>query len=252
MAALTNDCLTLRVLARLMAYPEQPLLDAMPRMIEVLRGEAWFPPALAGKIEAFMRRLASRPVTELQEEYVALFDRGRALSLHLFEHVHGESRDRGQAMVDLLEHYRTGGLVLDARELPDYLPLMLEYLSTRPRAEADELLGDAMGVIVLVGARLAERGSDYALLFVALETAVGSPADAASLKRRAATEGPDPTIQKMDEIWQDEQVTFMGNQDPAGACDARRALPPDPITAAGIAVRVEAPADERAATGGRR
>ncbi|GMW05576.1 MAG: nitrate reductase molybdenum cofactor assembly chaperone [Gammaproteobacteria bacterium] len=249
MAALMNNCLTLRVLARLMAYPEQPLLDAVPRMIEVLHDEAWFSRSLTGKLEAFMRRLASRPVTELQEEYVALFDRGRALSLHLFEHVHGESRDRGQAMVDLLEHYRAGGLVLDARELPDYLPLMLEYLSTRRRQEADELLGDAMGVIVLIGARLAERGSDYTLLFAAIEEAVGSPAEGASLKRRAATEGPDPTIQRMDEIWQEEQVTFMGNQDPAGSCGAGRALPPDPIAAAGIAVRVEATADDRLATG---
>ncbi len=244
-----NGCLTLRVLARLMAYPEQPLLDAVPRMIEVLRSEAWFPSDITAKLAAFMLRLASRPVTELQEEYVALFDRGRALSLHLFEHVHGESRDRGQAMVDLLEHYRTAGLVLDARELPDYLPLMLEYLSTRPRAEADELLGDAMGVVVLLGARLAERGSEYALLFAALEAAVGSPAEAASLRRRAATEGPDPTIRKMDEIWQEEQVSFMGNQDPAGSCGAERVLPPDPITAAGIAVRVETTVDGRAATG---
>jgi nitrate reductase delta subunit len=217
-AALMDGCLTLRVLARLMAYPEQPLLDEVPRMIEVLRGESWFAGELAGRLEAFMRRLESRPVTELQEQYVALFDRGRALSLHLFEHVHGESRDRGQAMVDLLELYRAGGLELDARELPDYLPLMLEYLSTRPRREADELLGDAMAVIVLIGARLAERRSDYAVLFEALEAAVGRPAGAAALRRRAATEGPDPTIEKMDEIWQEEQVRFMGDKDPSGSC----------------------------------
>jgi nitrate reductase delta subunit len=215
-ATLMDGCLTLRVLARLMAYPEQPLLDAAPRMIEVLRSESWFSGALTRRLEAFVQRLASRPVTELQEEYVALFDRGRALSLHLFEHVHGESRARGQAMVDLLEHYRAGGLELDARELPDYLPLMMEYLSTRPRREADELLGDAMAVIVLIGARLAERKSDYAVLFDALEAAVGSPAGAAALKRRAATEGPDETIEKMDEIWQEEQVRFMGDKDPSG------------------------------------
>ncbi len=234
-----NGCLTLRVLARLMAYPEQPLLDAMPELAGVLRREAWFPPSLQERLEAFMRNLAARPVTEVQEDYVALFDRGRALSLHLFEHVHGESRDRGQAMVDLLEVYRAGGLVLDARELPDYLPLMLEYLSTRPRAEADELLGDAMGVIVLLGARLAERRSPYAVLFEALEAAVGSPAEADALKRRAATEGPDETLEKMDEIWQEEQVTFMGNRDPSpGACGGGRPLPHDPIAAAGIAVRV--------------
>lgn len=212
---------TLRILARLMAYPEQPVFDAVPEMIAILRGEGWFPGPLAGRLEHLMRSHAGRPLAEVQEEYVALFDRGRALSLHLFEHVHGESRDRGQAMVDLLELYRAGGLELDARELPDYLPLMLEYLSTRPRAEAVELLHDAMGVVVLLGARLAERQSDYAVLFQALEAAVGSPADAEALKRQAASEGPDETIEKMDEIWQEEQVSFMGNRSPEAANAAR-------------------------------
>ncbi len=249
-----SGCLTLRVLARLMAYPEQPLLDAVPDMIGVLRRESWFPDALRERLEAHMHALAARPVTEVQEEYVALFDRGRALSLHLFEHVHGESRDRGQAMVDLLEVYRAGGLELDARELPDYLPLMLEYLSTRPREEADELLGDAMGVIVLLGARLAERRSAYAVLFEALEAAVGSPAEAGELRRRAATEGPDETIEKMDEIWQEEQVTFLGNKDPSGSCGEHRPMPRDPIAAAGIAVRVvdSAGAGTPSAAGNRR
>jgi nitrate reductase delta subunit len=237
-----GNCVTLRVLSRLLAYPEQPLLDAVPDMIGVLRSEAWFKEALRQRLEAYMLELAARPLTEVQEEYVSLFDRGRAVSLHLFEHVHGESRDRGQAMVDLLEVYRAGGLELDARELPDYLPLMLEYLSTRPREEADELLGDAMGVIVLLGARLAERKSRYAVLFEALEAAVGTPPGAEDLKRRAATEGPDETIEKMDEIWQEEQVTFMGNKDPSGACGESRPLPHDPIAAAGITVRVIAPA----------
>lgn len=210
-----NGGLTLRVLSRLMAYPEQALLDAMPAMIEVLRDEGWIAGPLRQRLESFMRALAARPVTEAQEEYVALFDRGRSLSLHLFEHVHGESRNRGQAMVDLLEVYRAGGLELDARELPDYLPLMLEYLSTRPREEADDLLGDAMAVIVLLGARLAERKSGYALLFEAIEAAVGTPAGSEALKRRAATEGPDETIEKMDQIWQEEQVTFMNSKDPS-------------------------------------
>ena len=249
-----SGCLTLRVLARLMAYPEQALLDAMPGLIGVLRREAWFSGALTDGLATFMRGLAVRPITEVQEEYVTLFDRGRALSLHLFEHVHGESRDCGQAMVDLLEMYRAGGLELDARELPDYLPLMLEYLSTRPREEANALLGDAMGVIVLLGARLKERESDYALLFAALEAAVGSPAEAEALKRQAATEGPDETIEKMDEIWQEEQVTFMGNKDPSGSCGEGRPLPRDPIAAAGIAVRVveSAGPDKRSASGNRR
>jgi nitrate reductase delta subunit len=239
MEALMNGSHTLRALARLMAYPEQALLDAVPQMIDIIRTESWLPQPLPERLERFMHGMTARPLIELQEEYVLLFDRGRALSLHLFEHVHGESRDRGQAMVDLLELYRANGLELDARELPDYLPLMLEYLSTRPRAEAKELLGDAMGVIVLLGARLTERHSDFALLFEALEAIAGSPADADSLRRRAATEGPDETIEKMDDIWAEEQVRFMGNSDPASDCGTTRTQYPDPIAAAGIAVRTE-------------
>jgi len=212
------NTMTLRVLSRLMSYPSAEMQAAVPEMTDVLRREALLPAAQSEAVERFAIALGQRPLTEIQEDYVALFDRGRALSLHLFEHVHGESRDRGQAMVDLMEHYRAGGLELDARELPDYLPLMLEYLSTRSRAEVEELLGDAMAIIVLIGARLHHRGSDYAVLFEAIEALVGSPENAELLREAAGQEGPDQTIEKMDEIWEEEQVTFMGNEDPAGDC----------------------------------
>lgn len=212
------DMMTLRVLSRLMSYPTADMQNALPEMREVVRREALLPHQQLRSLDDFMAGMATRPVTELQEGYVTLFDRGRALSLHLFEHVHGESRDRGQAMVDLLALYRAGGLELDARELPDYLPLMLEYLSTRPRREAEELLGDAMAIIVLLGARLRERGSGYAVLFEAIEEVIGSPDNAELLREAAGQEGPDQTIEKMDEIWEEEQVTFMGNEDPSGGC----------------------------------
>lgn len=215
-----SDSRTLRIIARLMAYPEQALLDAVPEMIVALREEQLLPAPLEARLEKLMRELAAQSLFDLQEQYVMLFDRGRALSLHLFEHVHGESRDRGQAMVDLLELYRAGGLELAARELPDYLPLMLEYLSTRPQPEAQELLDDAMAVIVLLGARLAERGSDYALLFEALEALAGSPAGAEELRRMAATEGPDETIEKMDEIWAEEAITFTHGGAESEGCAA--------------------------------
>lgn len=213
--------MTLRVLSRLMSYPTAELQAAAGEMGDVLRRETVLPVEPAEAVRAFALALARRPLTAIQEDYVALFDRGRALSLHLFEHVHGESRDRGQAMVDLLQVYRDGGLELDARELPDYLPLMLEYFSTRPMAEAGELLGDAMAIMVLLGARLRQRGSGYAVLFEALEAAFGVPENADALRESAAGEGPDQTIEKMDEIWEEEQVTFMGNQDPSGGCGSR-------------------------------
>ena len=217
------SCLTLRAISRLMAYPSEELKSALPEIRAVIEAEGLLDAEQARRVADLIDELDQQGVLEQQERYVALFDRGRALSLHLFEHVHGESRDRGQAMVDLLELYKAGGLHLAAHELPDYLPLMLEYLSTRGREEIDDLLGDAMGVIVLLGARLRQRECKYHVLFDALESIAGSPEEAAELRKTAATEGPDDTISRMDEIWEEEQVTFLGNSDPSGGCGAASA-----------------------------
>lgn len=212
--------MTLRILARLMAYPTQELVAAAPEMIEVLEREDALTSARRAALETFIQRISKTPLMKLQEDYVALFDRGRHLSLHLFEHVHGESRDRGQAMVELIKYYRDCGLELDAHELPDYLPLLLEFLSTRDRREIQSMLNDAMAVIVLLGARLKERESDYGELFETLVEIGGEPEEAAGLREQAASEGPDETITKMDDIWEEEQVTFMANTNPAesGGC----------------------------------
>lgn len=215
--------LTLKVLSRLMVYPDARMLPALDEMRAVLVTESALDGPVRTRVLEFLDQFANRELGAIQEEYVALFDRGRALSLHLFEHVHGESRDRGQAMVDLINLYRENGLELDARELPDYLPLVLEYLSERPVQETYELLGDAMPIIVLLGARLRERESAYAGLFEALEAVVGSPENAEELRSAAAQEGPDQTIVKMDEIWEEEQVRFMGNEEPTANCGAASA-----------------------------
>jgi nitrate reductase molybdenum cofactor assembly chaperone NarJ/NarW len=214
--------MTLRVLSRLMAYPTTDTVAAIPAMRETLDRDNLLGSERRQGIETVLERLATTPLMQLQEEYVALFDRGRFLSLHLFEHVHGESRDRGQAMVELINYYRESGLELDAHELPDFLPLLLEFLSTRDRDEVNAMLNDAMAVIVLLGARLRERESDYAELFEALVEIGGEPADAEVMREQAASEGPDEAITKMDEIWEEEQVTFMANTNPAetGGCPA--------------------------------
>lgn len=211
---------TLKVISRLLCYPDESLQAAVPEMRRIVRDEGLMTRELQWRLDALLTEMESTPLLDLQEQYVNIFDRGRNLSLHLFEHVHGESRDRGQAMVDLMKHYEAAGFALDAHELPDYLPLFLEYLAHCEPAEVQELLGDAMGVVVLLGARLAERGSAYSIAFEALEAVVGTPEDAAEFRRHAASEGPDETIEKMDEIWEEEQVTFLGNQDPSGGCSA--------------------------------
>jgi nitrate reductase delta subunit len=215
---------TLKVLSALLCYPQADIQAALNEMAEVLDQENLLPEREHRALRAFVNRLERTDLMELQERYVSTFDRGRALSLHLFEHVHGQSRDRGQAMVDLLEVYHQHGFELNARELPDYIPLFLEYLAQRPVEEALELLAEAMQVLSLLGARLAERGSDYHVVFDALAALVGEPAEIEDIRRQAATEGPDETIVNMDKIWEEEAVTFLANQE---ACSASRMGPPE-------------------------
>lgn len=204
--------LTLKVLSALLGYPQAETLAALDEMAEAVAREKLLPPARTAALLALIESWRSTDLLDLQESYVALFDRGRNLSLHIFEHVHGESRDRGQAMVDLLALYESHGFEIATRELPDYIPLFLEYLSRQPRAEVVSLLQDAMPVLSLLGARLAERDSPYHVLFDALAGIAGEPAGAEHIRSQAAAEGPDATLLHMDEIWEEEAVSFMGNR----------------------------------------
>lgn len=208
---------TLKVLSALLCYPQPEWQTALGEMAEALEQEKLLPKDARRALRALINRLERTDLMELQERYVAIFDRGRALSLHLFEHVHGQSRDRGQAMVDLLEIYRRHGFEMNARELPDYIPLFLEYLAQRPGGEALDMLAETLHVMALLGARLAERGSDYHVVFDALAALVGEPADIEDIRRQAATEGPDETLVNMDQIWEEEAVTFLANQEGCSA-----------------------------------
>lgn len=208
---------TLKVLSVLLGYPQAETQAALPEMVEALTQEAVLPEAERTALQVFIQRLERTDLMDWQEQYVATFDRGRALSLHLFEHIHGESRDRGQAMVNLLEVYRRHGFELSARELPDYLPLFLEYLAQRPDVEALDLLAETAHVLTLLGARLAERNNDYHVLFDALTVLAGEPEDSADIRQQAASEGPDQTVVNMDQIWEEEAVTFLGHQEGCSA-----------------------------------
>src|SRR5207244_13070491 len=112
------------------------------------------PVAARWQLDLLLSEIAIGDLYDLQERYVLLFDRTRSLSLHLFEHVHGESRDRGQAMIDLKNQYENAGLEISATELPDFVPLFLEFLSTRPRADAYELLGQPAHILSAMAERL--------------------------------------------------------------------------------------------------
>jgi nitrate reductase molybdenum cofactor assembly chaperone NarJ/NarW len=205
--------LILKVLSLLLSYPEAETLAALDEMAAVIEREKLLPKTYKKRVLALINSYRGADLLDLQEHYVALFDRGRYVSLHIFEHVHGESRDRGQAMVNLLQMYESHGFEMSTHELPDYIPLFLEFLSQQVPAEAVKLLQDAMPVLSLLGARLAERGSKFKAIFDSLEGLAGEPEGIYEIRQQAATETPDETILHMDEIWEEEAVSFMGAGD---------------------------------------
>ena len=186
---------TYRALAALLAYPEAALIEALPEIR----------PQAPAEVQRLVKELEEEDLFVSQERYVSLFDRSRALSLHLFEHVHGESRDRGQAMVDLQAAYLARGMQVVAHELPDYLPAFLEFLSLLPPAEAQGFLKDTASILRALGDRLAERGSCYAGVFAALLRLAGEPG-----LTRAAREQLDlgEDVLALDKAWMDPEVTF--------------------------------------------
>jgi len=220
--------LTLKVLSLLLSYPDAEMLTALDEMAAVVEQENLLPDVHKKSVLALIDSYRGVDLLDSQEAYVTLFDRGRFLSLHIFEHVHGESRDRGQAMVNLLQMYETHGFEMSTHELPDYIPLFLEFLSQQAEAEAVQLLHDAMPVLSLLGARLTERGSEFSAIFDALSGFAGEPEALAEIRQQAATEGEDETLVNMDEIWEEEAVSFMGTGD---ACKSQSpAVSPVTIT----------------------
>jgi len=200
---------TLKVLSVLLTYPTAELQAAAPEMRAALAEEGLLPAAHRRAVEGLIDDLAARDLYDAQERYVLLFDRTRSLSLHLFEHVHGESRDRGQAMVDLLRLYEEAGFQADARELPDFLPMFLEYAATRPLPEAMELIGQPGHVLAALGERLRRRGSAYAAVFAALTALGRARLDAGALAALRAEPDPEPDdFAALDAAWEEEEVRF--------------------------------------------
>ncbi len=200
---------TFKVLSALLCYPTAELQAAASEFAAVLEREGLLPEAARQALAPLIEQIAQGDLYDMQERYVLLFDRTRSLSLHLFEHIHGESRDRGQAMVDLAELYEKNGLAISTRELPDYLPLFLEYLSTQPEDEARELLNQPLHIISALATRLMRRESIYAAALRALEAvALGKP-EAAPLQELLDAAEDDPNdLAALDAIWEEEAVTF--------------------------------------------
>lgn len=200
---------TLKVLSALLTYPTEDLLAAGSELKAVMRREGVLSGADRAALDGLIDTLAQGDLMDAQERYILLFDRTRSLSLHLFEHVHGESRDRGQAMVDLIKVYEDGGYIPTTTELPDFVPLFLEYAATRKPADAIELIGQPAHVFAALKERLNKRQSPYAAVFKSLLDLAKAKPDKDTLARLLAEPDPEPDdLEALDAAWEEEEVLF--------------------------------------------
>ncbi len=210
---------TFRVLSVLLSYPTEALKASAGELREILDAEALLSPHDRKSVLKLVDEIENQDLFDLQERYVLLFDRTRSLSLHLFEHVLGESRDRGQAMVDLMALYEKHGLFINAKELPDFLPMFLEFLSTLPEEEAAELLGQPLEIITVLRERLRKRKSRYASVFYALESLAKGKPKPENVEALLAEPEDDPNdLEALDKIWEEETVLFGPGSDLSGDC----------------------------------
>ncbi len=206
---------TFKVLGLLLSYPRPEWLDHLDDFKVLLLEESFLPKKQLKSLVVFIDDLKATDVFSAQEEYVSTFDRGRSHCLHLFEHIHGESRDRGQALVNLLDAYEEKGFFIDQAELPDFIPLFLEFLSLCPVNEAVALLGEPIDVMATIGTRLHKRDSSYAVLFDALVAL--SKVKPSQEKIQEVMEQPleDDSLEALDKEWE-EAAAFAGQPDQAG------------------------------------
>lgn len=187
---------TLRVLAALLRYPDAAFRAAIPELVQALRREAALPSARLDELGALLQRLQQADPFTVEADFVDLFDRGRGTALHLFEHIHGDSRDRGPAMIDLQQTYERAGLYLAPGELPDHLAVVLEFASTQPPREARDFLAEIAHITRAIFSALQRRGSPYASVLAATLELAGERAQAVDIP-------PEP---ELDEAWAEPEA----------------------------------------------
>ena len=198
---------TLKILSILLTYPSKDMHENIDEMRQVLLQEGLLNKKDSAKLIALLDRMENTDLLDLQEEYVSLFDRGRAHSLHLFEHVHGESRMRGTAMVDLINMYKENGRFLESKELPDYLPVVLEFLSVSTWETAQEFLQQVLHIIAAIRKKLEGQSSDYSVLFSALEALTQHKADPKKIELTMQVTGNViDDLNELDEEWEDPEA----------------------------------------------
>lgn len=198
------------LIGRLLEYPEAGLNPYRQELIGIVDNSP-LPQDAKLNLTGFIEHYSEMPLLDWQSDYDGLFERGRSLSLLIYEHIHGESRDRGQAMVDLLAQYEKAGLEIAANELPDHLPLFLEFVST----QGEQSIGwvqDIVPVLSLLAVRLEKRGSNYSTLMWSLLKLCGASVDISELREQVQNESEDHTAKQLDKVWEEEAVTFGGDE----------------------------------------
>ncbi|WP_201589628.1 nitrate reductase molybdenum cofactor assembly chaperone [Psychrobacter pulmonis] len=216
----TSDLKILKVLSLLIDYPSNELFlgDTLADCTEIVAKSTLISPEVRTQIIDLIEDLIDTGSLEAQARYDGLFERGRSLSLWLFEHVHGESRDRGQAMVDLMGQYEEAGFAISVKELPDYLPLYLEFLAYQATIIEDDIqirmdIADVSHIIALLAARLEDRGSLYKGCFNALLQIAGKPLEIVEeYQEKISKEKRDDSFEALDKEWEEEVVTFLDAQ----------------------------------------
>jgi nitrate reductase delta subunit len=192
---------TFKVLSVLLSYPKAEWLEHLDELELVLAEEKLLSKKSLKAMTELIINLRKNDLIKNQEQYVATFDRGAAHSLHLFEHIHGESRDRGQAMIDLMEMYNANGLDVNTSDLPDYLPVFLEFLSTGSLAQASHFLGETVKILMLIKERLAKKKNAYQSVFTALIEISNAKVNRSEIKQMVASEKDENSFANVDENW---------------------------------------------------
>ena len=211
------DFRLLKVISLLLDYPSDELFvdDTLEQCKQIVASSVLISPPVRQEIADFINELASLGEIEAQSRYDGLFERGRSLSLWLFEHVHGESRDRGQAMVDLMGQYEQAGFEIGVKELPDYLPMYLEFLAYQATQTDDDMdirmhIADVSHILTLLAARLVDKNSSYVCLFKALLQVAGKPLSVIDDElAKLGKPVDDSTPEAMDKEWEEEVVDFL-------------------------------------------
>ena len=203
---------TYNILSILLSYPNQETIDNLDLMREELTKENLLGKKALKQLTDLMTWMGKTDILDIEEHYVDRFERTSSLSLYLFEHIHGDSRQRGQAMVDLTNYYRQHGLSTLPSELPDYLPIFLEFLSFMPKKDAKNHLGEVINILQVLLERLTNQASPYAAVLFALKSLTPSLPNFSLIQEIISKDkGSLPSNEILDGLWEDKPVTFMGN-----------------------------------------